>query len=505
MIKVLLVDDEYYIRERLKITIDWESIGFCIVGEAKNGTDALEAIERLSPNLLLLDIKMPEMDGLCLAQQVHQRYPGILTIILTGFDLFEYVHKALHFGVVGYLLKPINRTELLEQLEQVRIKLSIQDQNAENMLLFRQIQQEDCMNFLLFDEGVSPDELKEPINALTETLHGGIILLCRIIDKLITHEMKRSIAKRLSFSFPDVYCYLFQPSESMLGLCLCKPDQEINNEVLSQLCRQIRHEVSVNIRFAVSEKFDGSKNLKPSYHQALFTMQESIFHPEPIVTYTNIMVKYTQEVIPLDTLRDNILMDLRSGKKEHALELVDVQFRLLQDKYCSYSNLLLLVNELNSIAVIYGDGLHVFGVSNQLYFKIFLEGYNTVSEIQNWFVQTFDSLYEIKTQSKQSVPHQIIQQTKEVIEQNYSNPNCNLDFVSRQVYRNPNYLSGLFKKICGISIMQYITNCRMERAQQLLKSKQLRLTDICEQVGYNDVFYFSRKFKQYFGVPPSDF
>ena len=506
MIKVLLVDDEYYIRERLKIIVDWESMGFEIAGEAENGLQALSAIEELEPNLLLLDIKMPEMDGLELAKLIHQRYPDVLMIILTGFDLFEYACDALHAGVVGYLLKPVDCDALVAQLEKARESVKVREQNKWNMLLFRQIQQDDCLNFILFDEGEPPAELKHALQDMLTTLQSGRFLLFHSTDRLITGELKVSIAAMLETLFADVRCYLFQPTEVTLGLCLCEGERPVSEAQLRQLCSRMRQDIAGNIRISISESFIGAQTMKAAYRQALLAMRESVFCPGDIAVYEDAFAESPREAMPLGSLRESMLLELRGGKKQQALEQIEKQFRILQQDYRSYHNLLLLINELNSIAVIYSNETSVFQVSDQPYFQIFLEGYDSLWEIADWFKQTFDSLYELKRQSKTSVQHKIIQQAKRVIEQHYSNPDCNLDFVSREVQRSANYLSGLFKKVCGISVVQYITSCRMAQAQLLLKNTDCpRLTEVCEQVGYNDVFYFSRRFKQCFGVSPSEF
>ncbi|MCL2035507.1 MAG: response regulator [Oscillospiraceae bacterium] len=504
MIKVLLVDDEYYIRERLKIIIDWNSLGFSIIGEAKNGAEALAAIEQLSPDLLLLDIKMSEMDGLELAERIQQRFPDIFIIILTGFDLFEYAQRALMFGVCGYLLKPIIRADLVEQLERVKDKYNARNIDKNNMWLAEKIRLEDYLNFLLFDEGNLPAELKETSETLAETLSQSSILLIRVTEKQISMDFMQNLARWMDSSFASMTYYLFKSTESTLGICFCGLDGRVADTIFAQLYARMCREISPSIQLAVSETFSGLKYLKTAYQQALFALQESAFYPQSVVSYANACDGFVREVMPLDGLREKILLDLRGGKKEGALKQIDDQFLLLQRSYRSYDNLILLINELNGIAAIYCNRWDS-SISEQLNSRIFLEGYSTISEIADWFAQKFVDLYELKSRSKLSAQHQIVRQIKQVIQENYSNPDCGLDLVSQQVNRNANYLSSMFKKTCGISIIQYITSCRMEQAQSLLKTENLKLADICEQVGYNDVFYFSRKFKQYYGVSPSNF
>ena len=510
MIRILLADDEYYIRERLKQSIDWHAMDFIIVGEAENGTQVLDSIATLKPNLLLLDIKMPEMDGLELAEIIYKRYPDMLIIFLTGFNLFEYAQKALHFGAVGYLLKPIHLPDLIEALNQAKDKLMKQSSHLKNHLKLYQLQQSDSLNFLLFDTGTPPKELLHPINELLPYLRQGIFLLLNVTDKPTLRELKKNIVTLVSELFVDSPCFLFQPTDSLLGLCLCGITDVSPEDVLNQLqpllSREFHQDVSRTIRLGASNAFLHFSEIKSAYRQALFAVQESIFYPYGSVSYNHAFKEHSSAILPLHTFHENLLLVLHGGQKKQVHNLITTQFDILQTDYPSYNNLLLLINELNNIIILYNDEVHtVLQTSNRLYFQLFLEGYNTLCEMSRWFIQTFDSLYGLKYQNKNSIQHQIVQRAKAVINQNYCNPYCSLDFVSQQVNRSSSYLSGLFKKVCGISVVQYITSCRMLEAQRLLKTGRFRLTEICNQIGYNDVFYFSRRFKQYFGVSPSEF
>lgn len=106
MIKVLIADDEYIMRQGLKYMINWEDEGYEIVGEASNGQEALKLTQELSPHIIICDIVMPVLDGVDFSQLIHENYPNIQLIILSGYDKFEYVRNTLINGAVDYILKP---------------------------------------------------------------------------------------------------------------------------------------------------------------------------------------------------------------------------------------------------------------------------------------------------------------------------------------------------------------------------------------------------------------
>lgn len=112
MYDLLIVDDESFVREGIQRTYDWGSYGFHVIDVADNGRAALEIVGRKRPHVVLTDIVMPEMDGLEFSEQVHRLYPGVNVVLLSAHKDFQYARKAIQFGVKGYLVKPIDETEL---------------------------------------------------------------------------------------------------------------------------------------------------------------------------------------------------------------------------------------------------------------------------------------------------------------------------------------------------------------------------------------------------------
>ncbi len=100
----------------MKNGIDWESLGFSVVGTAQNGKEALELIEEHHPDLLISDIKMPFMDGLELSKTIHENYINTKIILFSGWDDFEYARTAISYGVSQYIMKPIDYNEMQKLL-----------------------------------------------------------------------------------------------------------------------------------------------------------------------------------------------------------------------------------------------------------------------------------------------------------------------------------------------------------------------------------------------------
>ncbi len=129
MYKLLLVDDEAEVRQGIISRIDWSKTGFEIAGEAENGLEALEIMEKINPDVAIIDIKMPFMDGMQLAEIISTEYPATKLMILSGFDEFDYAQKAIRYNVMEYILKPFGADELMTILERLRLVLD-EEKNA---------------------------------------------------------------------------------------------------------------------------------------------------------------------------------------------------------------------------------------------------------------------------------------------------------------------------------------------------------------------------------------
>jgi len=124
-LKVILIDDEYLVRERLKHIIDWEKEGYTLCGEAEDGLSGLKLIEDHDPDLAVIDINMPVLSGLELARKVNEKHKKVRMVILSGYNDFEYARSALNSGVCCYLLKPVNRDELLEIVQKIQTDIGL--------------------------------------------------------------------------------------------------------------------------------------------------------------------------------------------------------------------------------------------------------------------------------------------------------------------------------------------------------------------------------------------
>ena len=131
MLKVLVVEDEEMIRKGIVLAVDWAALDCVVVGEASNGAQALEAVERYDPSLIITDLKMPVMDGLEMLRQLRERGNNAFVIILTAYDSFSYAQTALRLGAVDFLLKPFHDGELEQAVTRLKQRMDRAGQGGE--------------------------------------------------------------------------------------------------------------------------------------------------------------------------------------------------------------------------------------------------------------------------------------------------------------------------------------------------------------------------------------
>lgn len=136
MIRVVVVEDEYYVRKGLIQTFDWKALDCEIAGEAANGRDGIEIIEELRPDLVIADIEMPVINGLDMVKRLRSKQCRAEFIFLTGHQKFDYVHSALQLEAIDYLLKPFRYEDLTECVRKVKIRLhKVDEETSRTMLL----------------------------------------------------------------------------------------------------------------------------------------------------------------------------------------------------------------------------------------------------------------------------------------------------------------------------------------------------------------------------------
>ena len=189
---VLLADDEEEVIQVIQKKINWEEIGFSVIGYATNGVKALEMTEEFQPDVIMTDIKMPYMDGIELASHVKARFSQTKILFFTGFDEFEYAKEAVHLEVEEYILKPVNSVELTEIFTKLKRKLDQEINEKRNVETLQKCYMESLpllqANFYssLIEGKIQEDEIGELLSNY-QIIFQGPFFCCLVIHTSVSH------------------------------------------------------------------------------------------------------------------------------------------------------------------------------------------------------------------------------------------------------------------------------------------------------------------------------
>ncbi|XOI98800.1 response regulator transcription factor [Paenibacillus polymyxa] len=210
-LKVLIVDDEYLIRNLLRMRIDWEQQGMTIVGEASDAEEALDQVELLRPDIVFTDIYMPKMDGIELSGILMERYPNLKIVVVTGHDEFEYARQSVKLGISDFILKPIRASELLQVTAKLRVAIE-QEMGREYELMKLREEMKQSLPYLRerfvnqwLSEVMPEDELQEKARFFGIPISSGKPGL-----RIAVMEVEVAVPQA-KIAAPEVYPHLSEP------------------------------------------------------------------------------------------------------------------------------------------------------------------------------------------------------------------------------------------------------------------------------------------------------
>ncbi len=489
MKKVLIVDDEMIVRLGLKSMIDWQKNGFAIVGEAKSGSEALKIIKDSDVDLVITDISMPEMDGFELVKLSKKINPNLKFIILTHYDDFDFARKAIDLKVENYILKSeLDANSLIETLNKLTSENKVEIRNVEktgelNALLKK---------LLLSDTIDIGDEYLKNIDICS--LAYGIIL-----DEL--YEYSEEILKRNQI-IQDIFRETFKTVNWNFNIFINK------NEVLilSFTTKDNHSEEKIKDLFSVfldnlKSIMDLNMLLKTSFstkiqkiESCLKTLKEEILYDyfgekqsfsESLFTY-RIDFEYLSEIV-------------NTGNLEDSLKYLETIFNYLKEKrnidYCFkifYKIFKIFIDAShNSIE----ESFQEDSVRNLNILE--LKKANTFESQENFIFHVCRRFFSEK--SKKESYSLITIKALKIIEKNFSD-NISLSKIAECLDINKSYLSTTFKNDTGKNLSNYILEFRIERAKDLLVNSEMKIYEIAEEVGFSNVYYFSKVFKDIVGI-----
>lgn len=503
--KLIIVDDEHIIRDGL-MSFNWEDYGFTAVHAAANAKEALNFIAHTPVDLMIVDIKMPEMSGLELSKLVNNLYNKTKVIILSGYKEFEYARQAITNNVYEYLLKPVNFKKLEKTLESVKKELK--------KLNFPAAQQKFLSNLLngkidSLDEALEKIDLFE-INLDQKYFMVGIL----IVNKEETILKIQTKINKLLFINKIGVTYL-KDNEIILILNLEKKGNKLRKKALDKVIEIVNNILKTKqineyfLSFGTIHK--NILSISNSYDEASSTIENRFFKQEKSVFKAWEINRKNEPLFEYPYAEENELIDsVLTGN----LQKSEKKFNLLWKSIINNRESLkpsIIRNIIIQFLNVMDRKLKEQKVSlSKIYnikppFTDFIFNIDTLAEMKNELYNLIQlSIKKIKENQKDNDTYPIIKKSKKFIKNNYSNK-ITLKSLAQYVALNPSYLSALFKKETGCNFIDYLTRIRLEKAEKLLQNLDLKIYQVGNKVGYNNSKYFCEVFKKNYGITPNQY
>ncbi|ANE45727.1 hypothetical protein SY83_04780 [Paenibacillus swuensis] len=535
MYTILIVEDEPHIRKGIISMVDWSSLQVTVIGEAGNGADALALMEQQAPDLLLTDIEMPRMNGLELIRTTQERGWNITPLILSGHDQFHYTKQALKLGISDYILKPCRPGEIQEVISNAILNRQQRSNEQENISLLKKnwVQGLPYMkNQVLsrwFQHASNPVEDRPRQAAQLEMKLRSekltLFLLRFDSSSFANPNYSESDAELIRFAACNIlqevvpaefmpYCEIVRVGddiaivgnvESVSGNVL---SMAFLQEKLESLQKLLQSYLKVSLSIGISASVHPLDTLHIAFQEACEALRQKFFRGSGGIYFWEQHKDTPVQVAPnrkteLALHENKLLEQLRAGKFSEAIDEMDEWLALLQQLEDTSAVQLHTMSLLTKMSDIVDQPEHQaeWGNTSAALISRYsaLESFDDVAKLISEMIrQLVDMLHMGKPL------HKSVVLAKQYMEANYRH-NLTVESVSKEIFVSPNYLSTLFKQEMGIRFLDYLHQYRIQQAKALLLDTDMKIYHVAKSCGYNDEKHFTKMFKKWTGVNPSEF
>lgn len=442
---ILIVDDEIWALMGIKQFFLEHEETYTLVGEAFNGVDALELAKQEEPDIIVCDIRMPDLDGIELLAELKECGLHTKVILLSGYAEFEYARKAIQLGAQEYLLKPLDYDEMSAALDRTK-KVIEEERKQISKIFFHMEQIFDLINPI---ENINFRQFAEK-NGLRFPYHFYTVFV-------LSQEKKHMeyIIQEQSIPYQDFYYYRITMGKNK-DLYIVNHKTDDSDFLIKNFQMFLKEYDLCGMSLTGSE----TENIDHKIEQAEIALEMGKLHHVPFMKYRENWDIFLKQEIYIDELSD------------------------LYNRYMFFMDKCDRTDQINNDEQ-----------TDDLQLAQYLEKEN------DFLFTEAESKAEV---DKKNSEHYLIEKIMEDIALNYTK-NITLNELAEKYFLNPSYLSCLIKKQTGENYSKHITGKRMEKAKELLKKTNLSVYEVGEQVGYGDYFYFTKIFKREIGMTPSKF
>ncbi len=515
MYRLLIVDDEETIREGLRHFVDYEQYGIEVAGCAGDGREALEIIAREPIHILLTDIRMPDVDGLALLRSVRACHPDMKSVVLSGYDDFSYVREAMMAGAHTYLLKPVQRQELLDAMCDVAMQIEREAADFRYRQESLRLMKINVLNRLLM-QAISAGELEEKMALLGLAARCGGGYRVVVVKPALNREIEIRKGDSRLFEALALSEEIMAPQgghacyDTLGNIVLILPEDGPASFFarLDGLKGRLEERLSGSVGMVAGVPVDDIRAVHISYRSALSALNyiyilgtdrvidsaetgAAVLGADGAPAFDEAGVRRLSQARDLDALTayvDRYLDNLR------AVPLPDL--RLIHVRLIE---MIVAVSDELSVTLSTPDSL--YEIRHRTIRAIVQSGFLCdTRQIMR------DGLAEMLRHGGPADAPALSRYTAEamaIVAEQYADVGLSVKTIAGRLHVNPAYLGRTFYRDTGQYFSDYLNEYRIQKAKEMLLLPQARVQEVSERVGYVSASYFAAVFKRQTGVNPS--
>ena len=521
MLKLMVVDDEQIVLDSIRFLVERDVDSFVVVATAKSGREAILKAEQELPDLILMDIKMPGINGIEAIREIKVRLPGMRFIVISAYEQFGYARQAIELGVLDYVVKPLKRQMLLDilakaaaELERERRKRQRDLENMEKLEKLLPVLEQGFIHAILLHQELGGEIEKYRDLFDLSSSHSYMMVIDLFDPQSEGHDNAIGIGIRAQKIYPAVHELLKNRQVALVGpmmvnrIVACMMESESMNEYVQRLSAINLAEEVLGV---LAERTDlscriGIGGLRPVAEMAA-SCDEAIraLHLARNGCIIHIMDVHPDEASGLDLNRfERILVaNLEDGEEKLLEDVLEQIFTTLPVAEPKCRNKLIewmvVAHRIASENDVQEDRLLDF----QTYLTEMFS-FQDARLFQDWYVQRILLIAARIREVRSGKTSRIIESARRILESEYASE-ISLESISSRVNISPRYFSRLFKDETGTNFIDFLTTLRIDHAKELMQKTEKSVKEICYEVGYGDPNYFSRLFKKQTGSSPTEF
>lgn len=524
MMKLLIADDEYLVIDSLKYMVERFVDNVEVIGTAKSGREAIEKAMELKPEIVFMDIHMPGIDGIEAIKQIRAINRDTVFVIITAYEYFNYAKEAINLGVHDYLLKPINRSKVVETLEGICTTIASKREAVQREILLKEKMNKVIPHLegqFIYSQLFDGNAVKDA--AFYEEVFGmgignGYVMMA-IVDDMENQEsqevMKISLDKQRFYN-------IFSLELKNLCQCLIGPplldkvvayipidervdSYEVRNmsiEIASKLVEKINRNVDIKYKIGIGRCY-GLVNFFKSCNEA--NMSASLKNEDNVMHFEDIMTKGSIVDMYPDSQEKELIRKLLSVDAEGAMDAFERIFLWLTMNY--KDDMDRIKSRVIELFFLIKRSVPYYVEIDSLREQGFLNSVLKTQGLRELKVACKERLEQIITDMREAREMEINSlsaKVKKYIIENF-NKDISMDDAAKETNLSYHYFSKFFKDSTGKSFVEYLTELRVAKSRELLRDTNDSIKEICYKIGYSDPNYYCKIFKRVTGMTPTEY